>query len=403
MSRDLITLDDLDLARKTVLVRADFNVPLRAGVIQDDARIRAALPTLERLLEAPAAVLLVSHLGRPKEGEYEEKYSLAPVAERVSALLNRDVSLLSDWQEGVSVHPGEAVMLENIRFAPGEKANDDTLCRRLAGLCDVYVNDAFATAHRAQASTHGVTRHAPVACAGPLLLAEIETLGRALADPGRPMTAIVGGAKVSTKLRALENLIKKVDRLLVGGGIANTFLKAAGANIGASLHEPDLVGAAADILAYAKAHNKEIPLPADVVCARSATDGAPFIPTQTRALADVGPDELILDTGPETVATYNRLIASSRTLLWNGPVGVFEQAPFAAGTAALARAIAANKGLSIAGGGDTLSAIAQFDVAAGISYISTGGGAFLELLEGKTLPAVAALQAAARAHNHAGQ
>ena len=393
MSAEFITLDDIDPANKRVLIRADFNVPVSGGIIQDDTRIRACLPTLERLLAAPAAVILVSHLGRPKEGQYDDEFSLAPVAGHVSALLNREVRLVSDWEQGVSIRPGEVVMLENIRFMPGETKNSDELAGRLAGLCDIYVNDAFATAHRAQASTHGVAKYAPVACAGPLLLAEIETLAKALEQPGRPMTAIVGGAKVSTKLMVLENLIRKVDRLLVGGGIANTFLKAAGRSIGNSLYEEGLVRAAADILAYARDHDKEIPLPEDVVCAKTLADDAQ---AQVRTLAEIESDDLILDVGPRTVEVNDRVIRSSATILWNGPLGVFEIDQFSTGTAALARAIAESPALSIAGGGDTVSAIARFGVADGISCISTGGGAFLELLEGKTLPAVAVLQEAAR-------
>ena len=393
VSVGFITLDDLDPANKRVLIRADFNVPVSGGVIQDDTRIRACLPTLERLLAAPAAIILVSHLGRPKEGEYDEEFSLAPVAGHVSTLLNREVRLASDWEQGVSIRPGEVVMLENIRFVSGETGNGDELAGRLAGLCDIYVNDAFATAHRAQASTHGVVKYAPVSCAGPLLLAEIETLGKALEQPAHPMTAIVGGAKVSTKLTVLKNLIKKVDQLLVGGGIANTFLKAAGHAIGASLHEPDLVDAAADILSYAEDNNKTIPLPVDVVCAKNRTEDAQ---AETRTLADIEPDDLILDVGPKTIEINDRIIRSAATILWNGPLGVFEIEQFSAGTAALGRAIAASPGLSIAGGGDTVSAIVRFGVADGISCISTGGGAFLELLEGKTLPAIAALQEAAQ-------
>ena len=393
MNPDFITLDDLNLTHKNVLIRADFNVPISAGVIQDDTRIRACLPTLKRLLDSQAAVILMSHLGRPREGHYDDKYSLTPVAGHVSALLKQDVSLLRAWEDGISIRPGEIVMLENIRFMPGETKNSDALARRLAGLCDVYVNDAFATAHRAQASTHGVAKYAPVACAGPLLLAEIDMLTKALEQPGHPMTAIVGGAKVSTKLMALQNLIKKVDQLIVGGGIANTFLKAAGYAIGASLNEPDLVDAAADILAYAKQHNKEVPLPVDVVCAKSVTEDAQ---AELKTLALIKPDDLILDIGPETIEMNNRIIRRAATILWNGPLGVFEIEQFAAGTAALAGAVAANPGLSIAGGGDTVSAITRFGVADSISCISTGGGAFLELLEGKTLPAVAVLQEAAR-------
>lgn len=388
-----MTLDDLDTAHKTVLIRVDFNVPVSAGVIQDDTRIRACLPTLERLLAAPAAIILVSHLGRPKEGQYDDEFSLAPVAQHASALLNREVRLASDWEQGVSIRPGEVVMLENIRLMPGEAKNDDGLSRRLAGLCDIYVNDAFATAHRAQASTHGVARHAPAACAGPLLLSEIETLTKALEQPGRPMTAIVGGAKVSTKLLVLENLIKKVDRLIVGGGIANTFLKAAGWSVGSSLCEEGLIDAAAGILAYARDHDKKIPLPEDVVCAKSLAQDAE---ARVKSLEEIEPDDLIVDVGPRTIEENDRIIGSSATILWNGPLGVFEIDRFSAGTAALAKAVAASPALSIAGGGDTVSAIARFGVADGISCISTGGGAFLELLEGKTLPAITALREAKR-------
>ena len=327
MNPDFITLDDLNLTHRKVLIRTDFNVPISAGVIQDDTRIRACLPTLKRLLDSQAAVILLSHLGRPREGQYDDKYSLAPIARHVSALLKQEVSLIRTWEEGISIRPGEVVMLENIRFMPGETKNSDVLARRLAGLCDVYVNDAFATAHRAQASTHGVAKYAPMACAGPLLLAEIETLTNALEQPGHPMTAIVGGAKVSTKLTVLQNLIKKVDQLLVGGGIANTFLKAAGCAVGASLHEPDLVNAAADILAYAKQHDKEMPLPVDVVCAKSMTEDAQ---AELKSLTEIKPDDKILDIGPKTIEMNNHIIRRAATILWNGPVGVFEFEQFAA-------------------------------------------------------------------------
>lgn len=394
MSVEFITLDDLDPAHKKVLIRTDFNVPVSTGIIQDDTRIRACLPTLKRLVAAPAAVILVSHLGRPREGHYDDSYTLAPVARRVSDLIQQEVSLVRSWENGISVRPGEVVMLENIRFVPGEKSNDDDLARRLAGLCDIYVNDAFATAHRAQASTHGVAKYAPVSCAGPLLVSEMETLSTALEQPARPMAAIVGGAKVSTKLTVLTNLIKKVDQLLVGGGIANTFLKAAGCAIGTSLHEPELLGAAADILAYAKEHEKEIPLPLDVVCAKSLAEDAQGV---VKSLAEVEPDDKILDIGPKTIGENDRIIGSAASILWNGPLGVFEIEQFSAGTAALARAVAASPALSIAGGGDTVSAISRFGVTEGISCISTGGGAFLELLEGRTLPAVDVLQEAVRA------
>ncbi len=394
MTTDLLTLDELDPARKTVLIRADYNVPVDAGVIQDDTRIRAGLPTLKRLLDAPAAIILVSHLGRPQAGQYEARFSLAPVAAHVAALLQRDVRLVSDWEQGVSLQPGEVAMLENIRFLPGETDNSDELAQRLAGLCDIYVNDAFATAHRAQASTHGVARYAPVACAGPLLLDEIATLTTALEQPGRPLTAIVGGAKVSGKLLVLENLIKKVDRLIVGGGIANTFLKAAGQPIGGSLCEEDLIDAAAGILGYAREHGKQIPLPEDVVCAKNLAAEAL---AQVKYPADIAADDFILDVGPQTIALNEQIINSSATILWNGPLGVFEIEQFATGTAALARAIAASPALSVAGGGDTVAAISRFGVTDGISCISTGGGAFLELLEGKTLPAIAQLRKVAQA------
>ena len=394
MSAEFITLDDLDPASKTVLIRTDFNVPVSAGIIQDDTRIRACVPTLKRLIAAPAAVILVSHLGRPREGQYDEQYSLAPVARHVSALLKQKVPLIRAWKDEISIRPGGVVMLENIRFMPGEKSDNDNLAKKLANLCDIYVNDAFATAHRAQASTHGVVKYAPVSCAGPLLLNETATLSKALEQPAHPLMAIVGGAKVSTKLTVLKNLIKKVDQLLVGGGIANTFLKAAGCAIGTSLYEADLVDAATAILAYARDHNKAIPLPVDVVCAKSLTENAR---AQVKSLAEIKADDKILDIGPKTIELNNRLIRSAATILWNGPLGVFELKQFAAGTAALGRAIADSPGLSIAGGGDTVSAITRFGVADGISCISTGGGAFLEWLEGKTLPAVTVLQDAARA------
>ncbi len=390
----LLTLDDLDPVRKRVLVRVDFNVPMDAGVIQDDARIRACLPTLRRLLAAQAAVILVSHLGRPRAGRRDDEHSLAPVAERLSALLGQEVPLLRELPaRPPSLRLGAAVMLENIRFEPGETTNDETLARRLASLCDIYVNDAFAAAHRAHASSHGIAAQAATACAGPLLAAELQTLGRALESPTRPVTAIVGGAKVSTKLPVLENLVDKVDRLLVGGGIANTFLKAAGAPIGASLYEPDLADATQNILARARDQGKEVPLPVDAVCAPALAKDAP---TAVKSLEEIAPDDLILDVGPKTIEINNRLIHDAGTVLWNGPVGVFEMERFAAGTAALAAAVAANQGVSIAGGGDTLAAIARFGATEGISHISTGGGAFLELLAGTTLPAVAALQEAAR-------
>ena len=388
----LLTLDDLNLARKRVLVRVDFNVPLSAGVVQDDARIRACLPTLHRLLAAEAGVIIVSHLGRPRPGHHDDSCSLAPVAERLSALLGRETPLIADWGEGLTAQPGALVMLENIRFTPGETTNDPGLARRLASLCDVYVNDAFATAHRAQASTHGVAKHAPVACAGPLLLGEIAALSKALEAPRRPLVAIVGGAKVSTKLTALKNLVKKVDQLVVGGGIANTFLRAAGQPIGNSLHEADLTLAATAIRECARDRGMDIPLPIDAVCAKTLAEDAVVT---VKPIAEIAPDDLIGDVGPKTIAVNDQIIRSAGTVLWNGPLGVFELGPFARGTAALARAIAATPGFSVAGGGDTLSAAARFGVTQDLSYISTGGGAFLEFLEGETLPAIAVLQEAA--------
>ena len=388
----LLTLDDLSLARKRVLVRVDFNVPISAGVVQDDARIRACLPTLRRLLEAEAGVIIVSHLGRPRPGHHDHSCSLAPVAERLSALLGRETPLVANWGENLTARPGALVMLENIRFLPGETTNDARLARRLASLCDVYVNDAFATAHRAQASTHGVAKHAPAACAGPLLLAEIAALSKALEAPRRPLVAIVGGAKVSTKLTILKNLVKKVDQLVVGGGIANTFLRAAGQPIGNSLHEAELAPAATAIRECARDQGMDIPLPIDAVCAKALAEDAV---ATVKPIAEIAPDDLIADVGPKTIAVNDRIIRSAGTVLWNGPLGVFELGPFARGTAALARAIAANPGFSVAGGGDTLSAAARFGVTQDLSYISTGGGAFLEFLEGKTLPAIAALQEAA--------
>lgn len=391
-SLGLLTLDDLNLARKRVLVRVDFNVPLSAGVVQDDARIRACLPTLRRLLAAEAGVIVVSHLGRPRPGHHDDSCSLAPVAERLSALLGRETPLIADWGEGLTAQPGALVMLENIRFTPGETTNDAELARRLASLCDVYVNDAFATAHRAQASTHGVAKHAPVACAGPLLLAEIAALSKALEAPRRPLVAIVGGAKVSTKLTALKNLVKKVDQLVVGGGIANTFLRAAGQPIGNSLHEADLAPAATAIRECARDRGMDIPLPIDAVCAKTLAEDAV---ATVKPIAEIAPDDLIGDVGPKTIAVNDQIIRSAGTVLWNGPLGVFELGPFARGTAALARAIAASPGFSIAGGGDTLSAAARVGVTQDLSYISTGGGAFLEFLEGETLPAIAVLQEAA--------
>jgi len=383
MSLSVLRMSDLDLAGQRVLIREDLNVPVSDGAVTSDARIRAALPTIRAALDAGARVLLMSHLGRPTEGEFDESLSLAPVAAHLGGLLGQDVTLLREWRDGVEVAPGQVALLENVRFNPGEKKDDGGLARAYASLCDIFVMDAFGTAHRAQASTHGVARFAPTACAGPLLVAELEALERALAAPARPMTAIVGGAKVSTKLDVLDALADKVDQLIVGGGIANTFLAAAGYRVGRSLCEHDLIGEAERIAA-----KTSIPLPTDVVVAREfSADATP----RTCPVADVADDEMILDVGPESAAVMADTLRDAGTILWNGPVGVFEFDAFASGTETLARAIAASSAFSLAGGGDTLAAIDRFGIADDVSYISTGGGAFLEFVEGKTLPAVAML------------
>jgi len=380
---------DLDLAGKRVLIREDLNVPVAGGVVTSDARIRAALPTLRLAMAAGAKVFVMSHLGRPQEGLYEEQFSLAPVAKRLGELLGTPVELRKDWLAGLDCKPGQLVLCENVRFNKGEKKDKEELARTMAALCDVFVMDAFGTAHRAEASTHGVARFAPVACAGPLLVGELEALERALASPARPLVAIVAGSKVSTKLTVLESLLTKVDHLIVGGGIANTFLAATGVAVGRSLHEVDMLDTARKLLAQAKARGAEIPLPTDVVV---ATEFAPSAQAQVRAVADVRADELILDIGPQTAQEFAAQLQTAGTILWNGPVGVFEFDQFGAGTRVLAHAIADSKAFSLAGGGDTLAAIEKYDVEKGISYISTGGGAFLEFVEGKTLPAVAILE-----------
>ncbi|NBU26194.1 MAG: phosphoglycerate kinase [Gammaproteobacteria bacterium] len=388
----VLRMTDLDLRGKRVLIREDLNVPVEDGAITSDARIRAAVPSLRAAVAAGARVIVLSHLGRPKEGEPSAADSLAPVAARLGELLGQPVRFERDWLGGVECAPGEVVLCENVRFNKGEKKDDEALSRRMAALCDVFVMDAFGTSHRAEASTHGVARFAPVACAGPLLVAELDALSRALAHPKRPLVAIVAGSKVSTKLTVLESLLAKVDQLIVGGGIANTFLAATGVPVGKSLHEPDMLDTARALLAQAKARGAQIPLPTDVVVAEEFSPAA--VPV-VRAAGEVRPHELILDIGPDTAQRFAGLLADAGTILWNGPVGVFEFDAFGRGTETLAKAIAASPAFSLAGGGDTLAAIEKYGVEGGISYISTGGGAFLEFVEGKTLPAVAALEARA--------
>ncbi len=385
-----LRMQDVDLSGKRVLIRADLNVPLDdAGKITDDTRIRASLPGIRLALEAGAAVLVTSHLGRPKEGELRPIDSLAPVAERLGELLGINVTPKQNWVDGVDVTPGQVVLLENCRVNKGEKSNDETLARKMAGLCDVYVNDAFGTAHRAEATTHGIARFAPVACAGPLMSAEIEALSRALKEPARPLIAIVAGSKVSTKLTILDELAKRVDQLIVGGGIANTFLLAKGYNVGKSLVEADLVEQARKIMDTAERGGGNVPLPVDVVCATSFSADAPATVKQVDA---IDADDMILDFGPQSAKQIAGLMSGAATIVWNGPLGVFEFDAFANGTRMLANAIADSPGFSIAGGGDTVAAIAKFGVSDRIDYISTAGGAFLEFLEGRTLPAVEILQ-----------
>jgi 3-phosphoglycerate kinase len=385
-------MTDLDLSGKRVLIRQDLNVPIDNGQITSEQRILASVPTLKRALEQGAAVMVTSHLGRPKEGVWTQEDSLEPVAIRLAALLGVDVPLVRDWVDGVDVQPGNIVLLENCRMNVGEGKDDEALAKKYAALCDVFVMDAFGTAHRAQASTHGVIKFAPVAAGGPLLMAELDALAKALEHPAKPLLAIVAGSKVSTKLELLSNLVNKVEQLIVGGGIANTFIAAAGHPVGKSLCEPDLLDTARQIVADANARGAAIPLPTDVVVAKQ------FLPdaeATVKAVTDVADDDLILDIGPQTAAHYAELIAKAGTVVWNGPVGVFEFDAFGKGTETLARAIAASPAFSIAGGGDTLAAVDKYGIAGQVSYISTGGGAFLEFLEGKTLPAVAALQARA--------
>jgi phosphoglycerate kinase len=383
-----------DVEGKRVFIRADMNVPLDArGGVADDTRIRASLAGIRLALERGGAVVVTSHLGRPEEGKFSEKDSLAPVARRLSELMGREVPLVRDWVDGVAVKPGDVKLLENCRFNKGEKKNDDALSRKMATLCDVYVNDAFGTAHRAEATTHGIAKYAPVACAGPLMAAEIEALSKALERPARPLVAIVAGSKVSTKLRILASLAEKVDCLIPGGGIANTFLLAAGHEIGKSLAEPDLVGEARKITGLLRAKGGDVPLPVDVVCAKELAGGAH---AEVKALTEVRDDDMILDIGPESAAQFARTLSQAGTIVWNGPVGVFEFDQFGQGTKAIAQAIAGSKAFSLAGGGETLAAIAKYGVSDKISYFSTGGGAFLEFLEGKKLPAIEILEQRAK-------
>ncbi len=385
----ILKMADVDLAGRRVLIRQDLNVPVKDGKVTSDARIRASLPTIRMAMDAGARVMLMSHLGRPTEGEYEERYSLAPVARHLSGLLGVEVRLASNWLDGVDIADGEVVLCENVRFNVGEKKNDEDLSRRMAALCDVYVMDAFGTAHRAQASTHGVGLYAPVSCAGPLLAAELDALSRALQNPARPMVAIVGGSKVSTKLTVLDSLSGVVDQLIVGGGIANTFIAAAGHPVGKSLYEADLVEEARRLTEAARARGGDIPVPTDVVTGKLFDEAAEATLKKVEAVAD---DDMIFDIGPETAARFAEILMQAGTIVWNGPVGVFEFDQFGEGTRAISDAIAASGAFSIAGGGDTLAAVDKYGIADRVSYISTGGGAFLEFLEGRKLPAVEMLE-----------
>ncbi len=390
----LVKIADLDLSEKTVLIREDYNVPIKDGKVSSDVRIRATLPTLREVLEAGAKIILVSHLGRPVAGEYNEAYSLDPVAKSLSEYLGMDVPLIKNWTNGIDMTNHRVVLCENVRFEKGETKNDDELARKMAQLCQVYINDAFATAHRAQASTHGVAKYAAISAAGPLLINELKALTKALREPAKPLVAIVGGAKVSSKLTILESLSEKVDQLIVGGGIVNTFLKAAGYEVGKSLYEPELVEVASKLIKQAEENGCQIPLPIDVVCGKEFDEATKAV---TKSVDDVESDDMIMDVGPETSKQLDAMLAKANTIVWNGPLGVFEFDQFSQGTKNLATAIANSKAYSIAGGGDTIAAISKFNVEDKISYISTGGGAFLEFLEGKKLPAIAILEEAARA------
>jgi phosphoglycerate kinase len=385
----ILSMQALDLSGKRVLIREDLNVPIKNGKVMSDARIRACLPTIQQAHDAGAILMLMSHVGRPTEGEYDEAFSLKPVAEHLSKLLDKPVRLEKDWLDGIAGNAGDIILCENVRFNVGEKKNDEALAKKMAALCDVFVMDAFGTAHRAQASTHGVAKYAPVACAGPLLSAELDALGKALHEPAKPMLAIVGGAKVSTKLTVLDSMLDKVDQLIVGGGIANTFIAAQGHSVGKSLYEPDLIDEAKALMVKAEKNGASIPVPVDVVCGKAFSESAE---ATVKLVQDVEDDDLILDVGPQTAREYAAIVKASGTIVWNGPLGVFEFDQFAEGTKTLSQAIADSEGFSIAGGGDTLAAVDKYDIADKVSYISTGGGAFLEFLEGKELPAVTVLQ-----------
>ena len=389
----VIKMSDLDLSGKRVLIRQDLNVPIKDGKVSSDKRIRASLPTIELALKAGAKVMVMSHLGRPTEGEYSEEFSMAPVAEHMSNLMGKEVRLVKDYLDGVDVADGEVVLLENVRFNVGEKKNAEDLAKKYAALCDVFVMDAFGTAHRAQGSTYGASQFAPTACAGPLLAGELEALGKALDNPARPMVAIVGGSKVSTKLTVLESLSKVVDQLIVGGGIANTFIAAEGHNVGKSLYEEDLVATAKSLKEAAVARGSDIPVPTDVVCAKEFAETAE---ATLKNVADTTDDDMIFDIGPESAKALADVIMKAGTIVWNGPVGVFEFDQFGEGTKAISMAIAESPAFSIAGGGDTLAAVDKYGISDKVSYISTGGGAFLEFLEGKKLPAVAILEERAK-------
>ena len=385
----ILRMSELALADKRVLIREDLNVPVKDGKITSDARLKAALPTIKLALESGAKVMVMSHLGRPTEGEYNEEFSLAPVVDYLSAALNYPVRLVKDYLDGVEVNTGELVVLENVRFNVGEKKNNDELAQQMANLCDIYVMDAFGTAHRAQASTHGVAKYAATACAGPLLSGELDALSKALDNPARPLVAIVGGSKVSTKLTVLDSLSNVVDQLVVGGGIANTFIAAAGNNVGKSLYEADLIDEANRLTANAKANNGDIPVPTDVVTGKVFSESAE---ATLKTVADVADDDMIFDIGPDSAKALADILKNAGTIVWNGPVGVFEFDQFGEGTKVIANAIAESSAFSIAGGGDTLAAVDKYNIADKVSYISTGGGAFLEFLEGKKLPAVAILE-----------